>query len=225
MRLYNNRKEKAEWVVQQFKPIFNEVNSVLDVGCDKKYLKKHLSDKVNYTGIDIAGNPDIYFDLDKGKKLPFKDNSFDLVVSLDVLEHLENIHFVFDELIRVSSKYIIISLPNPVSEMIAYFLGRKYSKSFEQLKEFGKYMKFYGLPLEKPKDRHRWFFSTEEAIEFVKYRANKNNCTIKKIIYTIDYQKGIKKVLKMILCGFNRKRMLNLFNGATWFLIEKTHLK
>ena len=35
MRLYNNRKEKAEWMIQQFKPIFNEVNSVLDVGCDK----------------------------------------------------------------------------------------------------------------------------------------------------------------------------------------------
>jgi len=221
MKLYRNRREKAEWMIQQFKPIFEEVNSVLDVGCDRKYLKRYLSDKINYIGIDITGVPDIYFDLDKDGKLPFEDNSFDLVVCADVLEHLENIHFVFDELVRVSSKYILISLPNPASGIIAYFLGRKYSRSFEKQKEFGKYMKFYGLPLEKPKDRHKWFFNTEEAVEFIKYRANKNNCKIKKIIYTIDYQKGIKKVLKVILCGSNRKKMLNLFNGTTWFLIEK----
>jgi len=115
MKLYRNRREKAEWMIQQFKPIFEEVNSVLDVGCDRKYLKRYLSDKINYIGIDITGVPDIYFDLDKDGKLPFEDNSFDLVVCADVLEHLENIHFVFDELVRVSSKYILISLPNPAS--------------------------------------------------------------------------------------------------------------
>jgi len=221
MKLYRNRKEKMKWMVQQFNSAFEEANSVLDAGCDRKKLKEFLSDRINYVGIDISGAPDIHFDLDKEGKLPFKDNSFDLVVCADVLEHLENIHFIFDELIRVSNKYILLSLPNPLSGVFSYFLGKKYSGNFEKQKKFGKYMKFYGLSLEKPKDRHRWFFSTEEAIDFIKYRLEDKNFKIEKILYTIDFQKGFKKMLKVILCGFNRQRLLNLFNGTTWFLIRE----
>lgn len=36
-------------------------------------------------------------------------------------------------------------------------------------------MKFYGLPLDPPDDRHRWFFGPEEALNFIIYRANKAN--------------------------------------------------
>ena len=35
-------------------------------------------------------------------------------------------------------------------------------------------MKFYGLPLEKPDDRHKWFFSFSEAFDFVNYNGNRN---------------------------------------------------
>jgi len=207
MNLYKDREEKAKWGVQQFKSIFEEIGSVLDIGCDERYLEKFILKKIKYVGIDKFGNPDIYFDLDKKEELPFKNNNFDLVFCADVLEHLEDIYFVFDELCRVSRKYIIVSLPNPFSGIFAVLLGKK--------------MKFYGLPLEKPKDRHRWFFNTEEAVDFVRYRSEKNKWEILKIIYTVNFQGNFKKLFEFIISGFNKKRALNWFNGTTWFLIKK----
>lgn len=221
MTSYRNREEKMTWMVGQFKSVFEHINSVLDIGCYEKYLERHIPERVKYVGVDIYGRPDIHLDLDKKENLPFKDDSFDLVVCADVLEHLENIHFIFDELIRISNKYVLIALPNPLSGVFSYFLGRNYSELFEKQKKFGKYMKFYGLPLEEPKDRHRWFFNTEEAINFIRYRSKKNKWEILKIIYTINFQGNFKKLLKFIISGFNRKRTLNWFNGATWFLIKK----
>ncbi|MBU2540174.1 class I SAM-dependent methyltransferase [Patescibacteria group bacterium] len=222
MEPYKNREEKAKWIVHQFDSIFKEIGSVLDIGCDEKHLEKILSKKIKYVGIDNFGKPDISFDLDKKEGLPFKKNNFDLVFCADVLEHLENIHFVFDELCRISKKYIIISLPNPFLGIFTILLGKKYSIVTEKQKEFGKYLKFYGLPLERPKDRHRWFFNNEESVDFVRYRSEKNKCKILKIIYTIDFQGNFKKLLKLILSGFNRKKALNWFNGTTWFLIRKS---
>lgn len=165
----------------------------------------------------------LFFNLDSGEQLPLKENSFDLVLCTDVLEHLENIHFVFDELCRISNRYIMISLPNPHSYLGIYSVlrGRKYSTTLVKQKEFGKYIKFYGLPLSKPRDRHRWFFNTEEAVDFVNYRAKKNNYKIENIVYTIDFQKRPKAILKRILFAFNRKVFLNLFNHTTWFLLKK----
>ncbi len=101
---------------------------------------------------------DRYVDLERDK-LPFPDNSFDCVLCLDVLEHIENIHEIFDELCRVTCRYVIVSLPNPWAD-------------FYNMLRFGDYdvdrpLKFYGLPLEPPEDRHKWFFSNEEAEKFI----------------------------------------------------------
>jgi ubiquinone/menaquinone biosynthesis C-methylase UbiE len=219
--MYTSRENKPEWVVSIFKEVFQDVKKVLDIGCDQKQLKKILSTDVNYIGVDISGTPDVLFNFDKEENLPFEDKSYDLVFCSEVLEHLENIHFIFDELCRLSKKYIIISLPNPLSGVFAYYFRKKYSNTTEKQKEFGEFIKFYGLPIDKPKDRHRWFFNTEEALEFVSKRAEKNNYKIEKVLYTIDFQRGIRKVIKIMLSGFSRKRMLNLFNGTTWFMIRK----
>jgi len=53
----------------------------------------------------------IYYDFD-GNPLPFKDNSFDVVTCLDVLEHLHYPWKLLEEMKRVSKRYIIISCPN-----------------------------------------------------------------------------------------------------------------
>jgi len=46
------------------------------------------------------------------ERLQYKDNSFDLVICSEVLEHLENPQKALRELIRVSKKYILVSVPN-----------------------------------------------------------------------------------------------------------------
>lgn len=131
---------------------------VLDVGCDDKSLKNKVRGR--YFGVDLYGTPDVKIDLEDG--LPFRTGSFQTVLAFDVLEHLERVHYTFDELARVSKRFIIIGLPNQYEWRfrLHYLLGKQIS---------GK----YGLPVRRPADRHRWVFSLEEAREFVSCRGRR----------------------------------------------------
>lgn len=44
--------------------------------------------------------------------LSYRNNSFDLVTCMEVLEHLENPKKALKEVVRVSSKYILLTVPN-----------------------------------------------------------------------------------------------------------------
>lgn len=50
--------------------------------------------------------------LDVSNGLPFADRSFDYVVALDLVEHLDDFEGALTELLRVSKKGIVIMLPN-----------------------------------------------------------------------------------------------------------------
>ncbi len=219
--LYTSREDKPRWAVSLFKDIFSEAKKILDVGCDQKQLGRLIPGKTLYTGIDIQGNPDIKVDLDREGKVPFDDKTFDLVFCAEVLEHLEGFHLIFDELCRVSSKYLLISLPNALAGVGLYYANKLYSEDPQARKVFGRHMKFYGLPLDKPVDRHRWFFNTEEAIEFIIYRSRRNNFEIEKVLHTIDCENKYINLLRYVRSGFSRKRMTNKFNNTTWFLIRR----
>jgi SAM-dependent methyltransferase len=187
---FKTREEKIELIVNIFPEIFKE-DSVLDVGCGDSYLKKFISGK--YIGIDKYGNPDIQSDISNG--LPFQDKSFDTVVAFDVLEHIDNIHFLFDELCRVSKKWVIITLPNmyEIRFRISFLLGRHLS---------GKYI----LSENPPLDRHRWLFSLNEAINFIKRRAEINNFEIfKQNFFFYKYNKFLPKIITKIGLIFGQK--------------------
>lgn len=186
---FKGRKQRPLWIAERFKKEFTLSNAVLDVGCHNKDLKKYLPKKFEYVGIDTFKDADLKIDLDKIENLPFKDKSFDIVVCTDVLEHLENIHLIFDEICRVSRRYFILTLPNPVMGISRYIFKKKFSHRSDNANKYGKYWKYYGLPLEKPDDRHRWFFSYDEAIDFVNYRSNKCNFKVKKVENNLMYEK------------------------------------
>jgi len=198
---YTNREERAEYVALKYGGFLK--GKVLDVGCWNKDLKKHLDSSVEYVGIDIAGNPDIFVNLEK-EKIPFQDNSFDAVVCTDVLEHLDNFHEAFDELCRVSKKYLIISLPNCHSSSIKKIITGQGG------------LKFYGLPPEKPKDRHKWFFNYEEAEDFVVKRAECNNA---KVIDLSTLPSG--RFLNLFFKILFGKKYKNITFPCLWALIEK----
>ena len=203
--VYTSRKERARWIAEKYESFLKGI--VLDVGCFNRFLKGYLPDSVEYMGIDIAGNPDRFVDLDK-EGVPFDDNSFDCVVCSDVLEHIENIHSVFDDLIRVSRKYVIISLPNSWSVF-----------KWNILKGGGE-LKFYGLPLEKPIDRHRWFFNYEQAVRFIDYRAKKCGAEVIETQGTLDMaESSMKTYLKRALFR-NQMRRNNLFSLTVWSIIK-----
>jgi ubiquinone/menaquinone biosynthesis C-methylase UbiE len=136
----------------------------------RRTLKSLLPTDTQYIGIDIESSEFVQsINLEK-EQLPFAPGQFDCVLALDVLEHVDNIYEVFDSLCRVSAKYVIISLPNPWAAMIAAIQNGSYQE--------GVHMKFYGLPVNPPVDRHKWFFSYSEANRFVAARAKVNNMKV-----------------------------------------------
>ena len=84
---------------------------------------------------------------------------------MDVLEHLENFHFMLDEMVRCSDKFVLVSLPNSAAEIPQIILnGDKMKKVSNQ----GYYSKYYGLPLKRELDRHRYWLYTQDIIRFLK---------------------------------------------------------
>lgn len=215
---YTDRQSKAEYIYRKYISVLDQ-STILDVGADQCYLKQHLQDSSSYWGIGLGGSPDQQVNLEK-EPIPFRDNKFDCVLCLDVLEHLENIHQVFDELCRVSNKYVIISLPNPYADFWRMICRGDYSP--------GKPMKFYNLPLEPPEDRHKWFFSNEEAEKFIVYRAAKNNMKV----LQMDNEKiggegsGKKGWLRIIARAILLRRDLNIKNlyaSTLWAILQKSN--
>ncbi|MCD4782184.1 MAG: class I SAM-dependent methyltransferase [Candidatus Omnitrophica bacterium] len=201
--VYNSREERAEYIWKKYGMFLPE--SVLDVGCGNAYLRKHITN--NYAGVDFTGNPDIRIDLEQGE-LPFIDNSFYSVVCTDVLEHLENIHKIFWELIRVSKRYVIISLPNNWTPIFEYILTGKAN------------LHYYGLPLEKPIDRHKWFFNYEDAINFIYGIAEKMDMDV---LVCEPYHGPRGRTLKKILPAIatNSNKVNNVIAMALWAVLEK----
>ncbi|GAB4339698.1 MAG: hypothetical protein Kow0099_15010 [Candidatus Abyssubacteria bacterium] len=210
---YKDRETKAKYVWLKYGPLL-EGKKILDVGADQCHLRQHLDAGASYFGVGLGEGVDQQVDLDK-ERLPFPDNSFDCVLCLDVLEHLENIHRTFDELCRVSSRHVIISLPNP-------YLGEFYFRLRHGDYSPGQTTKFYGLPLEPPPDRHRWFFSYEEAERFVLYRSGLNRMRVLQLDpeWTTGRARFLERLAEMIL--FRRDLdARNLRSGPLWAALEK----
>lgn len=95
---------------------------VLDIACGDGLLLSALAQKgVFASGVDIS-EEGVKKCREKGldvsvvdvstENLPFADGTFDTVIMLDVLEHVYAPETLLQEAVRVSKKYIIISVPN-----------------------------------------------------------------------------------------------------------------
>ena len=91
---------------------------VLEVGCGRGYLAGKLAARNKVTGVDIiVGDktrekyPEVTFVEAAIEKLPFKDNSFDVVVTTHTLEHVQNLPAALAELRRVAKKELVIVVP------------------------------------------------------------------------------------------------------------------
>jgi SAM-dependent methyltransferase len=171
---YTDRRSKALYIADKYAALLT--GSVLDVGCDEAPLRKLVHQPVKYMGIDIRPGSDLVLDLDQ-QNLPLEDRSFDTVLCTDVLEHLERCHAVFDELCRVADKWVIVSLPNPLRNLLM---------ALTEGTSGGGRLKYYGLPVNRPADRHRWFFGAEEAAEFLRERGRRNGFEV----VQLDFEDG-----------------------------------
>ena len=95
----------------------SDVTSILDVGCGNGLITNQLPNSIKVVGLDRSEAALKYVQKDTilGDilNLPLEDQSFDLVVCNDVLEHLTDIERqqALRELARVSCKYILITVP------------------------------------------------------------------------------------------------------------------
>ena len=100
----------------------DQVETVLEVGVGEGEVLHRLVGRFNprlAVGIDLPGGRlrPHWIDRDlrgleaSGESLPFADKSFDLVVGLEMLEHVTNPERVLGEIVRVAAGRVVLSVP------------------------------------------------------------------------------------------------------------------
>ena len=114
----------------------------LEVGCGLGYFSNKASKLgAKVTGIDIGPNlvninknktPNGAFKVASASKLPFNSESFDVVLSTEVIEHVDNQKDAFKEMFRVLKKggILVITTPNklfkPLFDLLSFTSIRPY---------------------------------------------------------------------------------------------------
>jgi len=86
---FERREQRSLFLLKRYRRFLK--GRILDVGCDRGWLRQLLGE--SYVGVDRRGLPDVQIDLEKVSFLPFPDDSFDCVLCMDVLEHLDNLEW------------------------------------------------------------------------------------------------------------------------------------
>lgn len=120
------------WLVDRFydgvtellEPVICPGYSVMEIGCGAGYsterLRQRMPDGVAFSGSDIGAslvrkarerNPDTPIIQQSAYSLAMPNKSADVLVMMEVLEHLENPAAALKELARVARHYVLISTP------------------------------------------------------------------------------------------------------------------
>jgi SAM-dependent methyltransferase len=203
--VFRQRSDRSSYIAQRFRRYFSD--SILDVGCDKAVLRAILKN-IKYTGVDVGGTPDIRLDLEKIDKLPFADDEFTATVCSDVLEHLDNLHFMFGELVRVTKRYLIVSLPN------------NWTNARKPIERGHGSIAHYGLPPTKPVDRHKWFFSYSEAYGFLESQQSLYPISIIDAAVNEKPRFVLSRILRRVRYPL-LDHYLNRYAHTVWVVYEK----
>lgn len=131
---YSNPNPLHQWLLRRFLArVAGEVGSatatlpqptLLDVGCGEGYVLSHL--RKSWPSLAVGGIdgdrealglareacPDALLLRGDATQLPFQGDSFDMLICLEVLEHLRDPWKALGELARVSRRYVLLSVPN-----------------------------------------------------------------------------------------------------------------
>lgn len=222
--VYKDRKSKAQYVWRKYGEILK--GRVLDIGADECHLKAYLPAESSYTGMDLCDRPGVIrLDLEK-EPIPAANGAYDVVLCLDVMEHTENIGAVFGELCRVTSQWLIVSLPNPWSALMKTLISGKHRHAGS--------LQHYGLPVKPPPHRHKWFYAGSEAEVFVAAMAGKNGMEIVesdvedpyvshcRVPRSLEDLARIKTVLLQKMLFGRHTYLPDLHHGTRWWVLRKT---
>lgn len=191
-----NRKQRNEFVS---KYLLKNCETILNIGGGgKRDLELSIKNKsIEVFEIDITGDCDLIVDLDKVNKLDFENESFDICCAFDVLEHLEQFHLILNEMIRIAKNEVLISLPISSSELFNVIRNNRNKQNCLKRQDRGVYSKFYGLPLSKPKDRHRWWLYFDDIIEFFLDLEERKKC---KVEFIVPHPKKLRqRIVRLLL--------------------------
>jgi len=180
--------KKMNWLGDLVQIETNENDYVLDLGCG--IMQATLDHIPNYpktrlqcakiTGVDIhkpyldwlnKHYPEIetiHWDL-KRTQLPFQDKSYDIILLIDILEHLDNLEYVeniISESNRIARNKIIILTPkkfdsNVISVQNAWGLGpNEYQKHRSFIKK--KDLKNWGFKVIIPKQNRKQYYAVKK---------------------------------------------------------------
>lgn len=101
---------RAQHVIKQVQPFLK--NKILDIGCGMSVISEQLIIKgYNVTSLDISNKSyvdsitPITYD---GKKMPFKDKTYDTAIIMSVLHHTANPEEIIAEAKRVAKEVVIM---------------------------------------------------------------------------------------------------------------------
>lgn len=183
--------------------ILNKIQyeSVLDIGCRESMIKSLLKPK-KYIGVDLE-NANVNLDLNKINKLPIKDNSFDLVIASQILEHLFNPLLIISEIKRISKKYILIGLPNeyPYDNRIRFLLRKDmdFKKGYQQYS-------------------HHYLFDPETIEKFISENFKGYKLLVREYLFGSKGGRFLPKFFRQWLANYSP----NLFSKEVYYLLEKS---
>ena len=124
---------------------------ILEVGSGVKGITPYVP--FNITGVDVVFQGEVANNLDpvchSGDKLPFADESYDYVISVDMLEHVPQAKRpeVIAELLRVAKKRVFLAVPcGPLSEKHDRVLDELYLRTKGERYHFFREHVENGLP-------------------------------------------------------------------------------
>lgn len=174
--------------------------NVLEIGIGNGFISKYLKDRsleITTLDIDKRLHPDVVGTI---TNLPFIDESFEIIVCFEVLEHIPYTEFskILTEINRVSSSYAIISLPD----------ASHYYRIFLQIPKFGEFRKIIPIPslkkrIQKFDGEHYW-------------ELGKSGFSLGNVIDTIETQNfSIEKTYRLFENPHHRFFILKKVNRKT----------
>jgi 2-polyprenyl-3-methyl-5-hydroxy-6-metoxy-1,4-benzoquinol methylase len=186
--------------------------TVLDIGARDGRLSQHVGRECTVVSLDLAPGPSVGVVATLEAGLPFRSRSFDTVLALDVLEHVDRMLLAFREVLRVARTSAVIALPNAyeLSYRLRYLAGRPLSSKYvlsDRAVSGG--------------DRHRWVFTPEEATRFVERNARTEGCAVVDVRYlTLGYSSAPMRLSQAVLEWLQVGK--NLFGGTVVYYLRRT---
>lgn len=203
---------------------------ILDAGCGTGNLLQQIKSRPNIFGIDISNT---FIDKARDKKLncilyngsdfPFEDGRFDLVSSLNVVEHVFNLEPFLLESLRVLKQdgFLIIACPNFLS------ITNNFHWHTSGLKQKGRNL----ASLIKKLFSRKYSFEKMKTIERKEFCPDDDACNVmnpadiykwsKKNNLKIEYWSGQTMYKSSRFINFIDKTILKIFFGSCFFVFRK----